>query len=119
MYVLFAPSAWWYLLLPVHILMLPLHGAVINWFAHKYGAVNFKLKNTSRNLIPMDFFLLGEAYHNNHHKTPGATNFGKRWYEIDPVYPVIRIFNRLRIIRVSKQEIIQTVGSDSDSVKAW
>src|SRR5678816_3114731 len=36
-YILFAPSAWWYLLIPVHIVMLPLHGAVINWFAHKYG----------------------------------------------------------------------------------
>jgi stearoyl-CoA desaturase (delta-9 desaturase) len=82
--------------------MLPLHGAVINWFAHKYGRVNFKLKNTSRNLYPMDIFLLGEAYHNNHHKTPSATNFGKRWYEVDPTYPILRFLNWVHVIRINK-----------------
>jgi stearoyl-CoA desaturase (delta-9 desaturase) len=101
MYILFAPSAWWYLLIPIHIVMLPLHGAVINWFAHKYGTVNFKLKNTSRNLYPMDLILMGEAYHNNHHKTPGATNFGKRWYEVDPTYPIILFLNWIKVIRIS------------------
>jgi stearoyl-CoA desaturase (delta-9 desaturase) len=108
-YVFFAPSAWWYLLIPVHVLMLPLHGAVINWFAHKYGTINFKMKNTSRNLYPMDIFLLGEAYHNNHHKTPSSTNFGKRWYEMDPVYPVILFFNWLHIIRINKQPALQRI----------
>jgi stearoyl-CoA desaturase (delta-9 desaturase) len=101
-YVKFAPSAWWYLLIPIHIVMLPLHGAVINWFAHKYGTINFKMKNTSRNLIPMDLFLLGEAYHNNHHKNPSATNFGIRWFQVDPVYPVLLFFNWIHIIRINK-----------------
>ncbi|MEO5564157.1 MAG: acyl-CoA desaturase [Chitinophagaceae bacterium] len=109
-YVLFAPSAWWYLLIPIHMTMLPLHGAVINWFAHKYGTINFKLKNTSRNLYPMDFFLLGEAYHNNHHKSPSSINFGKRWYEMDPIYPVLLLFNRLRIIRINKQAVLSPVA---------
>jgi stearoyl-CoA desaturase (delta-9 desaturase) len=76
--------------------------AVINWFAHKYGSVNFKLNNTSRNLYPMDLLLMGEAYHNNHHKTPGAINFGKRWYEFDPTYPLIRFLGWVRIIKVNK-----------------
>jgi stearoyl-CoA desaturase (Delta-9 desaturase) len=82
--------------------MLPLHGAVINWFAHKYGTTNFKLKNTSRNLYPMDIFLMGEAYHNNHHKTPSATNFGRRWYEVDPTYPVLLFLNWAHVIKISK-----------------
>jgi stearoyl-CoA desaturase (delta-9 desaturase) len=101
-YILFAPSAWWFLLIPLHIVMLPLHGAVINWFAHKYGTVNFKLKNTSRNLYPMDLVLLGEAYHNNHHKTPSSINFGKRWYEFDPLYPVIVFLSWIHVVRINK-----------------
>ena len=101
-YLIFAPSAWWFLLLPIHILMVPLQGAIINWFAHKYGGVNFKMKNTSTNLFRLDLFMMGEAYHNNHHKNPSATNFGFRWYELDPTYIIMRFLNWLRIIRIHK-----------------
>jgi stearoyl-CoA desaturase (Delta-9 desaturase) len=101
-YVLFAPSGWWFLLLPVHILMVPLQGVIINWFAHKYGSVNFSMKNTSTNLFKVDVLMMGEAYHNNHHKNPSATNFGFRWHELDPTYIIIRILNWLRVIRIHK-----------------
>ncbi|SRR5258706_917474 len=101
-YILFAPSAWWFLLLPIHILMLPLQGVIINWFAHKYGSINFKMKNTSTNLFKMDIFMMGEAYHNNHHKNPSGTNFGFRWYELDPTYAIIRFLNWIKIIRIHK-----------------
>jgi stearoyl-CoA desaturase (delta-9 desaturase) len=102
-YVIFAPSAWWFLLVPLHIIMLPLHGVIINWFAHKYGSTNFEMKNTSTNLFKMDLLMMGEAYHNNHHKNPSSTNFGFRWHEIDPTYGVIRILSWLKIIKVNKQ----------------
>jgi len=101
-YIQFAPSAWWFFLIPIHILMMPIQGVIINWFAHKYGSINFKLKNTSTNLFKTDIFMMGEAYHNNHHKSPSATNFGVRWYEFDPTYQVIKLFNWLRIIRIHK-----------------
>lgn len=101
-YVFFAPSLWWYLLLPIQFVMGPVHGAIINWFAHKYGYINFKVNNTSKNLLPLDLIMLGEAYHNNHHKNPSSINFGVRWFEIDPVYYVIRLFDWLGIIRIKK-----------------
>jgi stearoyl-CoA desaturase (delta-9 desaturase) len=101
-YVLFAPSAWYFLLIPIHVIMLPLHGVIINWFAHKYGHRNFSMKNTSTNLFKLDLLMMGEAYHNNHHKNPSATNFGFRWHELDPTYFVIRILCKLKIIRVHK-----------------
>lgn len=104
-YVQFAPSAWWYLLLPIHILMMPVQGMIINWFAHKYGSVNFKMKNTSTNLFKLDIFMMGEAYHNNHHKSPSNTNFGFRWHELDPTYAIIRLFSLLKIVRINKQEL--------------
>ncbi len=104
-YYFFAPSYWWYLLLPVHILMGPVHGAIINWFAHKYGYTNFKLNNTSKNLLPVDFLMLGESYHNNHHKYASSINFGVRWFEIDPVYIVIRLFSFLGIVKLKKRPV--------------
>jgi len=78
------------------------HGAVINWFAHKYGYINFKLKNTSMNLLFIDVLMLGESYHNNHHKYPSAINFGRRWHEIDPMYPMIRLLALVNIIDINK-----------------
>jgi stearoyl-CoA desaturase (delta-9 desaturase) len=46
--------------------------------------------------------MMGEAYHNNHHKNPSSTNFGFRWFELDPTYIIMRFLNWLRIIRINK-----------------
>ncbi|MBZ4189350.1 acyl-CoA desaturase [Niabella pedocola] len=102
-FLIFASSFWWFLLLPVVITMGAFHGALVNWFAHKYGYINFRLGNTSRNLLVVDVLMLGESYHNNHHKKPSSVNFGSRWHEIDPVYPIILLLKRLRIIHFSKK----------------
>ena len=94
----------WYLwfLLPINITMSPVHGAIINWFAHKLGYTNYELKDTSSNLLPFDFLMWGESYHNNHHKLGGRANFGVKWWEIDPMYPLILTFNALHIIKLKK-----------------
>jgi stearoyl-CoA desaturase (Delta-9 desaturase) len=102
-FVFFASSWWWLLLLPIVFAMGAFHGAIINWFAHKYGYTNFRLKNTSQNLFSIDILMLGESYHNNHHKRPASINFGTRWHELDPVYPIIRFLAWLRIIKISRQ----------------
>lgn len=99
-YIFFATQWWMFLLLPIHFVIGPVHGAVINWFAHKYGYVNFKVADTSKNLLPIDFLMLGESYHNNHHKDSTRANFGVRWFELDPVYPFIRLFDVLGMIRL-------------------
>ncbi len=99
-YIHYADAAWEYLLLPIHYLMGPVHGAVINWFAHKFGYVNFKVDDTAKNLLPFDFLMFGEGYHNNHHKFGGRANFGIKWHEFDPAYPIILFFNMLGIIHL-------------------
>lgn len=104
LYVLFFiqfASAWWmWLFLPFIVLMAPIHGVIINWYAHIYGYVNFKVKDTSKNLLPIDFLMMGEAYHNNHHKHGSRANFGVRWFEIDPTYQIMKVLNMLRIIKI-------------------
>jgi len=101
-YYQYATHWWMYLLLPIHFLMGPVHGAIINWFAHKYGYVSFKVNDTAKNLLPIDFLMMGESYHNNHHKYGGRANFGKKWHEFDPTYPLIYLFNLLGIIHLKK-----------------
>lgn len=99
-YIYFAEFWWMYLLLPIHFLMGPIHGVIINWYAHKYGYRNFEVQDTARNLLPFDFLMMGESYHNNHHKFGGRANFGIKWHEFDPTYPVILLLNWLKIIHV-------------------
>ena len=94
---------WWmFFLFPIHFLMGPIHGAIINWYAHKYGYVSFKLADTAKNLLPIDILMMGESYHNNHHKFGGRANFGVKWHEFDPTYLIIFIFNLVGIIHIKK-----------------
>ena|ERR1051326_7838946 len=101
-YIFFVPrdAEWMYLLLPFHFFMGPLHGVIINWFAHKIGYTNFKVKDTSVNLMPVDVFMMGEGYHNNHHYHPSKPNFGNKWFEIDPSYPIIILMKWFGILKI-------------------
>lgn len=103
-YAIFATSWWMWLLLPIQFVMGPFHGAIINWFAHKIGYRSNKVNDTSTNLLAFDFLMLGEGYHNNHHSHPERANFGLRWHEFDPVYPVIKAMAALKLIRMRKPE---------------
>ncbi|MEO1253547.1 MAG: acyl-CoA desaturase [Bacteroidota bacterium] len=105
----FYADVWWlWLLLPAQFLLSPIHGAIINWFAHKYGYRNFEVKDTSKNFLPFDFLMMGESYHNNHHKHGNRANFGGfRWHEVDPTYLIIRVLNTLRVIRLTEQKTLK------------
>jgi stearoyl-CoA desaturase (delta-9 desaturase) len=69
-----------FLLLPLHYVMGPIHGAIVNWCGHRYGYQN------------------GELFQNNHHKFGMSPNFAVRKFEIDPCYQVMRLLAALRII---------------------
>jgi len=107
-FILFATSPWLYLLLPVIFAMGAFHGAIINWFAHKFGYTNFKMKNTSHNLFYVDILMLGESYHNNHHKNPSSVNFGRLWHEMDPVYYCIRFLHFIHVVRIVKPALVRS-----------
>jgi stearoyl-CoA desaturase (Delta-9 desaturase) len=101
-YIVFAPSLWFLLLIPVHAAMGPIHGVIINWFAHKYGDINHEQDNTSKNLFKVDWLMFGEGYHNNHHKFPSRTNFATHKGEFDFCYPIILLLSKLKVIRIAK-----------------
>ncbi|SDG44469.1 stearoyl-CoA desaturase (delta-9 desaturase) [Pedobacter terrae] len=101
-YVAFANYWWMYLLLPVHFLMGPLHGAIVNWCGHKYGYANHDNEDHSKNSLPWDFLLMGELFQNNHHKKPNSPNFATKWWEFDPTYPVMKVLHWMKIIKIRK-----------------
>ncbi len=104
-YVVFAPSWHWYALLPIHFMMGPIHGAIVNWCGHKYGYRNFETTEAdkSKNTLVFDFVTFGELFQNNHHKYGMSPNFAARWFEIDPTYPIIKVLHWLRIIDLGER----------------
>lgn len=109
-YVAFAPSFWWYLLLPIHFLMGPIQGATVNWCGHKYGYRNYDNFDQSKNTSPWGILLLGELFQNNHHMHKDSANFAKKWYEFDPTYPVMKTMHWLHIIRL-KPAVVKNVSA--------
>lgn len=101
-YILLDAPWWLFPLIAIHAVMGPFHGVIINWFAHTIGYINFKMKDTSRNLFPVDLLMLGEGLHNNHHKHSGRANFGIKKFEFDPVYPVIRFLDWINVVQLRR-----------------
>lgn len=101
-YLFIAPHWLFFLLLPVHFFMGPIHGAIVNWCGHKYGYSNYDNDDHSKNSLPIDLLLMGELMQNNHHKSPNSINFAKKWWEFDPTYLVIRLFHLIGIIKIRK-----------------
>jgi stearoyl-CoA desaturase (delta-9 desaturase) len=60
--------------------------------------------------------MMGELFQNNHHKRPNAANFGAKWFEFDPTYPVITLLHKLHIVRLrpsaEAKKAQQEVGHD-------
>jgi len=99
-YVVFAPSAWWYLLLPVHFVMGPVQGAIVNWCGHKYGYSNYNNGDHSKNSTPFGLFMMGELFQNNHHYNKDNANFARKWFEFDTTYIIMKGLHRMKIIRL-------------------
>ncbi|MDP9033489.1 MAG: acyl-CoA desaturase [Myxococcota bacterium] len=104
-YVRFATHAWMFALLPLHFIMGPIHGAIVNWCGHKYGYRSFDNGDLSRNTLIFDFVTAGELFQNNHHKFAMSPNFAVRWFELDTTYVAMRLFAFLGIIDMTGAQV--------------
>jgi stearoyl-CoA desaturase (Delta-9 desaturase) len=100
-YTYYSTSVFLFLLLPVTIMIGTVQGAVVNFWAHKFGYVNYKTNNHSKNRLHVDVLFAGEAYHNNHHNFPGNPNNARKWFEFDITFQLIKLFHYLRIIKIA------------------
>ena len=97
-YLAFATHTWQFALLPIHWVMGPVHGAIVNWCGHRYGYRNFQNGDDSRNSLIVDVVTLGELFQNNHHRFGQSPNFAVRRFELDPTFQVMRVLAWLGII---------------------
>jgi stearoyl-CoA desaturase (delta-9 desaturase) len=102
LYALLATEWWMFLFLPITLAMGAFQGVAVNWWAHRFGYENFKMNNTSKNILPLDMIFWGEAYHNNHHKHPANPDNAHKWFEWDMGYWAMRLMHKLGIIRLKR-----------------
>ena len=85
----------------VQMLWIPFWAAgVINGAAHWWGYRNYNVKDTSRNLLPIDFWIGGEMLHNNHHGDGSSAKFSKKWYEFDIGWQYIKVLQFFKLAKV-------------------
>lgn len=88
----------------VQVLWIPFWAAgVINGLAHWVGYRNYEVKDTSRNLVPWDFWIGGESLHNNHHGDGSNPKFSRKWWEFDIGWMYIRILEILGLATVRRR----------------
>ena len=71
----------------------------INSLAHRLGSQRYETDDESRNNFALALITLGEGWHNNHHKYPGAARQGFFWWELDITYGGLRVLQALRVVR--------------------
>jgi len=62
----------------------------LRWAGYK----NYQLKDNSVNVPWLFPFILGEAWHNNHHADSKNPSHSCKWWELDPTYWLIRLIKK-------------------------
>jgi stearoyl-CoA desaturase (delta-9 desaturase) len=65
-----------------------------NYFCHMKGYRNFNTNDKSTNNPYMWPFILGDAWHNNHHARAGQLSSKFKWWEFDPLSWLIKLCSK-------------------------
>ena len=71
---------------------------LINSLAHVFGKRRYETKDDSRNHWLLGLLILGEGWHNNHHRYQSSARNGFFWWEIDVTYYVLRALAAVGIV---------------------
>jgi len=75
-------------------------GSIINTVCHKWGYVNYRTTDDSRNNIVIALLTFGEGYHNNHHANPSNYKFANTRFEVDIAGFFINLLNKENLKRL-------------------
>ena len=67
----------------IPVFMVSISQTMFNYFCHTNGYRNFATNDYSTNNKYMWPFILGDAWHNNHHANPKKLILTERWWELD------------------------------------
>jgi stearoyl-CoA desaturase (delta-9 desaturase) len=67
---------------------------MFNYFAHTYGYRNYQTRDASTNNPYLWPFILGDAWHNNHHENAERISNKIKWFELDPVAVIIKLIRK-------------------------
>jgi stearoyl-CoA desaturase (Delta-9 desaturase) len=82
----------------VHTVVYVTLNAAVNGAGHTFGYKSFA--NDATNLKLLALVTFGEGLHNNHHARPAAPKLSAFRGEIDPAWPIIRLLEKLRLVKV-------------------
>jgi len=71
----------------------------VNSLAHMWGYQNYETNDASRNNWFVAVLTSGEGWHNNHHADPRAVSHGHRWWELDLIFGIVWLLERLGLAR--------------------
>ena len=69
-------------------------GSLINTLNHMYGYRSYNTNDLSTNNLITGYLVAGEGWHNNHHNSPASPKFGRRWWEFDLGWQVIKLIQK-------------------------
>jgi len=67
----------------------------VNSVTHLFGYRNYNTTDDSRNLWWVALVTNGEGGHNIHHAVAGCVNYGRKWWEFDPVFVIALLCRRM------------------------
>lgn len=90
----------------------------VNSLAHRFGRRRFETPDASRNNWFISALVLGEGWHNNHHKFPNSARQGLSRFELDPTWWGIRALAALGLasgVRRPPEWALETAGSSLET----
>jgi len=70
----------------------------VNSLAHRFGSRPFETRDNSRNNLFVAAIMMGEGFHNNHHRFPGSARFGFERWQIDVGYWALVVLDKVGIV---------------------
>lgn len=74
---------------------------VCHW---KIGYKHPKVRDESKNIPFLGFFLIGDEMHSNHHAEPWNPCLRKRWFEFDLGWQYIKFFMTIGLIKLKREK---------------